>query len=108
MAPSQMLEKKDFQPKSPPTDPRAARFVPKFIYCDPQDPNPVDIKEELYGSRRKLRICILGAGITCLDFLHHLFELVPEDTVEIVIYDKNEDVGGVVSCQCLVLKGCSG
>ncbi|KAK4505183.1 hypothetical protein PRZ48_003146 [Zasmidium cellare] len=104
MAPSSTLEKTDFQPKSPPTDPRAARFVPKFIYCDPKDPNPVDIKEELYGSRRKLRVGILGAGITCLDFLHHLFELVPEETVEIVIYDKNEDVGGV--WQSSVYPGC--
>lgn len=91
-----MLEKRDFTPKAAPSNPKAQRFVPKFIYCDPKDPHPVDILEDFYGSRRRLRIGILGAGISCLNFLHHLFELVPEDSVEIVIYDKNEDVGGVV------------
>lgn len=92
-----MLEKRDFQPKIPPSNPRAAHFTPKFIYCDPKSPHPLDIKEDFYGSRRKLRIGVLGAGISLLNFLHYLFELVPEESVDIVVYDKNEDVGGVVS-----------
>ena len=93
----EMLEKRDFEPTSPPSDPRAERFVPKFVYCDPNDPFPVTIKEEFYGSRRKLRIGVLGAGISALGFLHHLFELIPADSVEILIYEKQEDVGGIVS-----------
>lgn len=97
MPPSRTLQKTAFHPRTPPSNPKAAHFVPKFIYCDPKNPNPVNIKEDFYGSRRKLRIGVLGAGISLLNFLHHLFELVPEDSVEIVVYDKNEDVGGVVS-----------
>lgn len=97
MPPMSQLQKTDFKPKTPPSNPKAARFVPKFIYCDPNDPNLVDIREDFYGSRRKLRVGVLGAGISLLNFLHHLFELVPEESIEIVVYDKNEDVGGVVS-----------
>lgn len=91
-----MLEKRDFQPKTAPSNPKAEHYIPKFIHCDPKDPNPVDIKEDFYGSRRKLRIGVLGAGISLLNFLHHLFDLVPEESLEIVVYDKNEDIGGVV------------
>lgn len=98
MSPSSTLRKTEFQPKTPPSNPKAARFVPSFIYCDPKNPNPVDIREDFYGSRRKLRIGVLGAGISLLNFLHHLFELVPDESVDVVVYDKNEDVGGVVRC----------
>lgn len=104
MAPSRTLQKTEFEPNTQPSSPKAARFVPKFIYCDPRDPNPINIREDFYGSRRKLRIGVLGAGISLLNFLHHLFELVPEDSVEIAVYDKNEDVGGVVCCPCCILE----
>lgn len=96
MPPPRTLQKTDFQPKTPPATPKAAQLVPKFIYCDPKNPNSVDIREDFYGSRRMLRIGVLGAGISLLNFLHYLFELVPEESVEVVVYDKNEDVGGVV------------
>ncbi|KAF2159954.1 hypothetical protein M409DRAFT_70703 [Zasmidium cellare ATCC 36951] len=91
-----MLEKIDLVPEQPPSNPKAERFVPKFIYHDPNYPTPaINIREDFYGSRRRLKVAVLGAGMSCLSFLHHLFELVPRDTVDVTVYDMNEDVGGV-------------
>jgi hypothetical protein len=92
-----MLEKIPYNPPEGPSHPEAVHFIPKFLYRDSsEDPPKVKISDEFYGTRRKLRIGVLGAGISGLDFLHHLFEAVPAESVEVVVYDKNEDVGGVV------------
>lgn len=93
-----MLQKKSFTPRHPPTNPAAGAFVPKFIYRDPFNPDEeIEIKEEFYGSRKKLRIGILGASISTLNFLHFLQEKIPAESVEVVVWEKNSDVGGVVS-----------
>lgn len=91
-----MLEKVPYQPKHEPSNEAARQYMPKFLYRNP-DSQDVTIKEEFYGARRKLRIGILGAGISTLNFLHYLQEKIPAETVEVVVYEQNHDVGGVVS-----------
>jgi len=90
-----MLEKIPYQPAKGPSHPEAAPFIPTFLYRESADPPQVVISDDFYGARRKLRIGILGAGISGLEFLHNLFEAIPTESVEVVVYDKNEDVGGV-------------
>lgn len=50
----------------------------------------------MYGERRKMKTVVQGAGLTALNFAHYLFETEPEDSVELIIYERNRDVGGVV------------
>ena len=78
--------------------PSAQDFIPKYLHNSFPDPTgrpDVKIRDDFYGTRRKLRIGILGAGISCLNFLH--FAEKELRNVEFVVWDKNEDVGGVVS-----------
>lgn len=91
-----MLEKVAYQPKNAPSNEAARQYIPRFIYQD-INREDVDIKEEFYGTRRKLKIGVLGAGISTLNFLHYLQEKIPSESTEIVVYEQNRDVGGVVS-----------
>lgn len=52
----------------------------------------VEIVEQLMGTRKKIRIVILGAGVSGLNFMKRAEERLKG--VEIVCYDKNDDVGG--------------
>ncbi|KAF7190066.1 putative sterigmatocystin biosynthesis monooxygenase stcW [Pseudocercospora fuligena] len=91
-----VLERIPFEPKEPPSNPAAEFYVPKFIYHDPDGPDSVNIKEEFFGSRKKLRIAVQGAGISCFQFLHHLqISGIPPGSIDVVVYEKNHDVGGV-------------
>ena len=92
-----MLERMPYQPKEEPANPLAKQYIPTFLYHDPTDTQGVTIRDDFYGTRRKLRIGILGAGITCLNVLHFLEKAIPPDSVEIVVYEKEKDVGGIVS-----------
>lgn len=74
---------------------RAANYIPTFVYDGLPDPSgrpDVEIRNDFFGTRRKLRIGVLGAGIMGLQFLHSAEKL---KDVEIVVYEMNEDVGGV-------------
>lgn len=85
-----------YESKVPLENPYAADYVPKFLYdglCDPSGRPDVEIRDDFYGTRRRLRIGVLGAGISGLQFLHFAQQL---RDVEIVVYEMNEDVGGVV------------
>lgn len=53
------------------------------------------IRDDFYGTPKKLRIGVLGAGVSCINFLY--FATKDLNVVEIVVYEQNEDVGGVVS-----------
>ena len=78
--------------------PAAADYIPQYLHDNFPDPSgrpDVKIRDDFYGTRRKLRIGILGAGISCINFLHYAKETLKD--VEYVVYEKNEDVGGVVS-----------
>lgn len=83
--------------------PKAADYAPTFLYEGLPDPSgrpDVEIRDDFFGTRRKLRIGVLGAGIMGLQFLHSAETL---KDVEIVVYEMNDDVGGVVM---LVINGC--
>ena len=54
--------------------------------------NDVNIREEPFGLRKKMRIAILGAGISGINFFKFAEERL--QNVEIVCYEKNRDVGG--------------
>src|ERR1700761_3002219 len=94
MAPSRI----DYPQDVPLEHPEARDYLPQYLhesFPDPTGRADPKIRDDFYGTRRKLRIGILGAGICCLNFLHYA-ELQLKD-VEYVVYEKNEDVGGVVS-----------
>ena len=52
----------------------------------------VTIREEPYGAKKKMRIAMLGAGISGINFFKFAEEKL--DNVEIICYEKNYDVGG--------------
>lgn len=81
--------------------PKAADYVPTFLYeglPDPSGKPDVEIRDDFFGTRRRLRIGVLGAGIMGLQFLHSAESL---RDVEIVVYEMNDDVGGVVELAVL-------
>lgn len=67
-----------------------AETTPSFI----NDPSPDDVTilEQICGTRKKLRVAMLGAGISALQFFKSAEEKL--DNVEIICYEKNADVGG--------------
>ncbi|WPH01685.1 Hypothetical protein R9X50_00453700 [Acrodontium crateriforme] len=89
------MQRKAYQPAAPLAHPAAADYIPKYLhdaFPDPSGRPDVKIRDDFYGTRRKLRIGVLGAGISCINFLHFAETL---KDVEIVVYERNEDVGGV-------------
>ena len=52
----------------------------------------VIIREEHYGTKKKMRIALLGAGVSGLNFFKFAEEKL--ENVEVVCYEKNSDVGG--------------
>jgi hypothetical protein len=52
----------------------------------------VTIREEPYGTKKRMRIAMLGAGVSGLNFFKFAEEKL--ENVEIVCYEKNRDVGG--------------
>jgi hypothetical protein len=58
-------------------------------------PNWVPIKEEPVYTRRPLKIIAIGAGFSGLTLAHKIqHEHKLEDVLDLVIYEKNADVGG--------------
>jgi cation diffusion facilitator CzcD-associated flavoprotein CzcO len=51
-----------------------------------------EIVEEPSRSRRKIRIIVIGAGASALNFAHDI-DTSPLDT-ELVLYEKNPEIGG--------------
>jgi NAD(P)-binding Rossmann-like domain len=52
----------------------------------------VTIREENFGTKKKMRIAMLGAGISGVNFFKFAEEKL--ENVDIVCYEKNHDVGG--------------
>jgi hypothetical protein len=50
------------------------------------------IREEPYGTKRKLRVVLMGAGASSLNFFKKAEEEM--ENVDITCYEKNRDVGG--------------
>lgn len=101
-----VLQKVPFEPKHEASSDAARALIPKFLYQDPNDASLPEIKERMCGERRRLRIVVVGAGLTGLAFLHYLFDAIPEGSVDLALYERNEDVGGVVSMP-LVAQACA-
>lgn len=63
------------------------------IYLNNPDPeNDVDIPDELLGSRKKMRVIVLGSGVGGINFFK--FAEDKASNIEIRCYEKNEDIGG--------------
>jgi hypothetical protein len=67
-------------------------------YVNDPHPDDVPILEQLAGTRKKLRIAILGAGLSGLNFMKRAEERLRN--VELVCYEKNADVGGTWFVLC--------
>jgi hypothetical protein len=50
------------------------------------------IREEPYGTKRKVKVILMGAGASSLNFFKKAEEEM--QNLEIVCYEKNKDVGG--------------
>lgn len=50
------------------------------------------IREEPYGTKRKIRVVLMGAGASSLNFFKKAEEEMQD--LEIVCYEKNKDIGG--------------
>jgi cation diffusion facilitator CzcD-associated flavoprotein CzcO len=61
-------------------------------YMNGHTTGEVPIHEEPFGSKKKMRIAMLGAGISGLNFFKFAEQKL--ENVEIVCYEKNGDVGG--------------
>ncbi|KAK3720821.1 hypothetical protein LTR37_003484 [Vermiconidia calcicola] len=67
--------------------PGAIDYLPQYLhdsFPDPTGQPDPKIRDDFFGTRRKLRIGILGAGICCINFLHYAEEQLKD--VEIVVY----------------------
>jgi hypothetical protein len=50
------------------------------------------IREEPFGTRRKIRVILMGAGASTVNFLKKAEETM--QNLEVTVYEKNYDVGG--------------
>lgn len=92
------MGRQEYIPSATLEHPSASEFLPRFLhdsFPDPQGRPDVKIRDDFYGTPKKLRIGVLGAGVSCINFLY--FATKDLNVVEIVVYEQNEDVGGVVS-----------
>lgn len=65
----------------------------KDFYLNNPDPDhDVDISDQPFGSTRKLRVVILGSGISGINFFKFAEDKASD--LEIQCYEKNEDIGG--------------
>lgn len=63
------------------------------MYLNNPDPeHDVDIPDQLFGSKRKLRVIVLGSGVSGINFFKFAEE--KASNLEIRCYEKNEEVGG--------------
>lgn len=84
--------------------------VTSDFYLNRPDPeNDVEIPEELLGTKRKLRVVVLGCGVSGINFFK--FAEDKASKLEIRCYEKNADVGGTwlenryPGCACDVSRG---
>lgn len=65
-----------------------------FYLNNPDPQHDVDIPEQLLGSKRKLRVIVLGSGMSGINFFKYAEDPAKASDLEIQCYEKNEDVGG--------------
>lgn len=79
-------------PNDPNTDATSQNATAVPTYTNNPEPDDIPILEQLCGTRKKVRIAVLGAGVSGINFFKRAEERLKN--VEIVCYEKNEDVGG--------------
>ncbi len=57
-----------------------------------QDEHGYRIREEPFGTKRKVRVVLMGAAASTVNFLKKAEEQM--ENLDIVVYEKNHDVGG--------------
>lgn len=63
------------------------------VYLNNPDPaHDAEIPDQLYGSKRKLRVIVIGSGMSGINFFK--FAEDKASNLEIRCYEKNEDIGG--------------
>lgn len=71
---------------NPRTAERDGLHVPKT------DASGYSIREEPFGTKRKVRVVLMGAGASTVNFLKKAEEQM--QNVELAVYEKNHDIGG--------------
>jgi hypothetical protein len=79
-------------PNDPHTDAKEQNNTSVPTHLNNPEPNDIHILEQLCGTRKKLRIAMLGAGVSGINFFKRAEERLKN--VEIICYEKNADVGG--------------
>ena len=69
-----------------PTAERDGHFIPE------QDESGYRIREQPLGTKREVKVILMGAGASTLNFLKAAEEQM--ENVNITVYEKNHDVGG--------------
>jgi len=72
--------------RNQPTAERDGQMIPEA------DHTGYRIREKPYGTKRRLRVVLMGAGASTLNFLKKSEEQM--QNVDITVYEKNHDVGG--------------
>lgn len=62
------------------------------VYYNNPSSDDVPIREEMFGSKKKLKVIVLGCGISGVNFFK--FAEDKSSNLQIVCYEKNEDIGG--------------
>lgn len=73
-------------------------------YIPETDEHGYRINEQPYGTKRCVKVILMGAGASTLNFLKQAEEEL--ENVDITVYEKNNDIGGTwleVCVICLVL-----
>jgi cation diffusion facilitator CzcD-associated flavoprotein CzcO len=76
----------------------AATNVYSFTSHDGAPPPSADatgytIVEQPYGTKKHMRVVLMGAGASTINFLHH-FSTLSDTNLSVVCYEKNDGVGG--------------
>lgn len=70
----------------------ASHAAPELFKWPRENENGYRIKEEPMGTKRPMRILVLGAGASGINFLKTAADKL--QNVQLVCYDKNHDIGG--------------
>lgn len=66
--------------------------APSLYEWPTENANGYRINEQLMGQKRKLKVIVLGAGASGINFIKTAVDRL--ENVEVVCYEKNNDVGG--------------
>lgn len=82
-----------------PNQPNGLGIKPQLVFSDhdgvpapDSDSAGYTIREEHYGTKRRIKVILMGAGASTLNFLKKAEEEM--QNLDIVVYEKNHDVGG--------------